>query len=187
MLNASLGAELVPHCHRVSHGRSNIGWDIGLFITNRFIPSVLMQFSNKETVWIVVVFSEVECVNAPASAMHERIADRAGQSVAAPLDEDGMAGYRVHINAKLNGWRMVFVVSPDDIANDRWLYRPIAPQSRPGSLCVPVTVFLYLDRGEMLSPSQIARAAAMEVAARHWQEIRRLEASAAARCVRLRG
>jgi len=92
MFDIGLGAELLPHRDWLGHRRGDVSRHIGLLVTHGFIPSVLMPFSDEVAIGIVMVFSEIESIDASATAMHERIADGGSQRVVASVDENWITG-----------------------------------------------------------------------------------------------
>lgn len=103
MGDVRLSAELRPHCDRITRGRGNVGWDIGVLVAQGLIPTVLVDLAGVITRGIMVVLAEIKPVDPAVRSVERDVAQRACQRVVSAAHEQGMAGAGSQIAAEFAG------------------------------------------------------------------------------------
>lgn len=96
-------AELLPHCDRITRGRGDVGWDIGVLVPQGLIPTVLVDLASVITLGIMVVLAEIKPVDPAVRSVEQDVAQRACQRVVSAAHEQGMAGAGSQIAAEFAG------------------------------------------------------------------------------------
>ncbi len=63
MVNMRLMAELYPNCDRLMNRCGNVVRDGSFLVPMLFRPLVLVFFTYLIALWIVVIFTQIQCVN----------------------------------------------------------------------------------------------------------------------------
>ena len=115
MLYLRLPAELHPHARRLIPCRSDVIWNIRLFVAIAILPAVLVLLPNPMAVWIVMVRSKIEGIDAAQGTMDQSVRQRPSQGIVASDDEQRVARIRFNMGSELLGWGMILVIRPNQV------------------------------------------------------------------------
>lgn len=118
MLNFRLRAELGPDRDRVCDWCSDVRRLVGLFVTQRLVPAMLVLLANIVAARIVMILAKVQRVDSAAPSVNQRVAQCSRQPVETSLDENGVARIGLDLHAKFHRRRVILVIRPRNVLHD---------------------------------------------------------------------
>ena len=118
MANFRLRAELFPNFHRSVPRLRDVFRYIGLLVAKSLCPPMFMLLANAIAIRIVVIHTEIQCINPPDGSMDQGVTQGAGDRIVATDHEQRITGLRCDRRSKLASGRMVFVIPPGQVLGD---------------------------------------------------------------------
>ena len=106
MPDVGLGAKLDPHRSRSIQRFSDVFWDKCPFVPTPWTPVILVFFSNKSPIGVLVICSQIKAIYSAHTPVDNGIRELSGEGIVPALNKDGLVAIRLDINDKLPCWRI---------------------------------------------------------------------------------